>query len=167
MSSQQSDSIITLRTPRTEDGADVWRLVKASGVLDVNSAYLYLLLCKDFADTCTVAEKDGALVGFVTGYRPPGRPDVLFVWQIGVDAAARGQGLGSRLLDTLLAQDGCRGIRFIETTISPSNKASRRLFHSLAERLDIEIVEGSGFEADIFPESGHEAENLFRLGPLR
>src|SRR5699024_2622490 len=78
---------IIFRTPTVADGAGIWRIVQESGVLDLNSAYMYLLLSKDFADTCIVAERDNQLVGFATGYRPPKRPDSIFLWQIGIDAA--------------------------------------------------------------------------------
>ncbi|MGA7802718.1 MAG: diaminobutyrate acetyltransferase [Gammaproteobacteria bacterium] len=160
------DGPLTYRKSTLQDGPGVWSLVKNSGVLDVNSSYCYLLLCQDFADTCVVAEMDGKLVGFVTAYRPPTRNDVLFVWQIGVDGAARGRGVASTLLDTLLSLDACRDISYIETTISPSNGPSRALFQSLARRLEVEIAEHDGFAKELFPEGGHEPEHLFRLGPL-
>ena len=93
---------VTIRRPRMEDGANIWRLVKQSGVLDVNSSYCYLMMCKMFPDTCAVAEMDGRLVGFVIAFRPPVEPDSLFIWQIGVDPALRGNGLGKALIQTLL-----------------------------------------------------------------
>ncbi|MGD2132292.1 MAG: diaminobutyrate acetyltransferase [Maricaulaceae bacterium] len=157
---------IQLRRPTANDGSAVWELVREVGVLDTNSTYAYLLLCRDFADTCVVAERDGALVGFVTGYRPPKEQDVIFVWQVGVAKQARGRGLASDLLDHLLASEGCRGVRFLETTVSPSNAASRALFEALARRLDTELVESRGFPVDMFPGSGHEAEPRLRIGPF-
>jgi L-2,4-diaminobutyric acid acetyltransferase len=166
MDKSEGPARASIRAPRLEDGAAVWQLVRDSGVLDLNSAYLYLLLCKDFADTCRVAEAHGRLVGFVTAYRPPGRPDVLFVWQIGVDASQRGQGLGGRLLRALIGAETCRGVSAVETTISPSNRASRGLFESLARRLDSRITEEPCFEERQFPEEGHEAEPLLRIGPF-
>jgi L-2,4-diaminobutyric acid acetyltransferase len=166
MTTSEQPPRAAIRAPRTEDGAGIWKLVRDSGVLDLNSAYLYLLLCKDFADTCRVAETEGRLVGFVTAYRPPGRPEVLFVWQIGVAVSQRGQGLGGRLLRALAGADACRGVSALETTISPSNAPSRGLFESLARRLDARISEEPCFEEEIFPEEGHEAEPLLRIGPF-
>lgn len=161
------DETLKYRNPTVEDGPDVWSLVKNSGVLDVNSSYCYLLLCQDFSDTCIVAEMAGKVVGFVTAYRPPARRDVLFVWQIGVDSSVRGRGVASALLDSLLSQDVCRDVLYIETTISPSNMPSRALFHSLARRLDVPVAEHEGFSEKLFPEGAHEPEHLFQLGPLR
>ena len=89
-----SGQALTLRSPTVEDAAAIWRLVRDSGVLDLNSPYSYLILCKHFAETCIVAEEAGVIVGFVTAYRPPITPDVIFVWQIGVAQSVRGRGVG-------------------------------------------------------------------------
>lgn len=35
--------------PRPGDGPLLWRLARDSGTLDLNSAYSYLLWCRDFA----------------------------------------------------------------------------------------------------------------------
>jgi len=149
-----------------DDAASVTRLVEETGVLDRNSCYCYLLLCRDFADTCVVAESEGKVVGFATAYRPPSRNEVLFVWQIAVDASMRGRGLALQMLRALLAAPGSSGVRFLEATVSPSNGASRRLFFKLAERLQVPCNLEAGFVAEHFGEGDHEEEELFRIGPL-
>lgn len=156
---------ITFRNARLEDGAGIWRVVRDSGVLDLNSAYMYLLLAKDFGDTCVVAEHAGKITGFVTGYRPPKRPDSIFLWQVGVDASMRGQGLGKRLLAAFLQSPGAQGATLLETTISPSNEASKALFGAIARDLGAEIRVTEGFTESHFPEGGHEAEQLYLIGP--
>jgi L-2,4-diaminobutyric acid acetyltransferase len=156
---------VEFRAPTVADGAQIWRIVRDSGVLDLNSAYLYLLLCKDFADTCIVAEQDAQLVGFATGYQPPGREDVIFLWQIGVDAAQRGRGLGKRLLAGFLNASGAAGVSYLETTISPSNQASQRLFRGLARDLGTSCQVQPCFTEEQFP-SSHEGEDLYRIGPF-
>ena len=163
--SDQPNDNVTFRNPRVNDGAAIWRLVKDSGVLDLNSSYMYLLLCKDFSDTCIVAEEDGQLLGFVTGYRPPGRENAIFLWQVGVDARARGKGLGKRLVQAFLHSVGARGAAYLETTVSPSNEASRALFRAMARDLNTECNISPCFGENQFPEGGHEAEELFRIGP--
>lgn len=159
---------VRLRQPTQADGTAVWLLVEQLGSLDRNSTYAYLLLCRDFADTCILAEDpaSGALLGFVMGYRLPARPDTVFVWQVAVSEQARGQGLASRLLDGLLLSDGCRGVRYLESTVTPSNEASRALFGALARRLDAELVESPGFPAEAFPTGDHEPEPRLRIGPF-
>ena len=41
------------------------------------------------------------MLGFVKGYRPPTDPSVIFVWQVGVDDAARGKGIAGKMIHTL------------------------------------------------------------------
>ena len=148
------------------DAIGMKRIVETSGVLDVNSLYCYLLLCSHFAATCIVAELRGEIVGFTTGYLLPERPDVLFVWQIGVHESVRGKGLGASMLDTLLARDCCAGIRFLEATVTPGNAASKALFRSLARRSGTACVETPCFGEDVFGDKAHEVENLVRIGPF-
>lgn len=154
-----------------EDAAKLWQLVADAGTLDRNSAYLYLLLCRDFADTCLVAERAGKLTGFASAYRLPKDPTVLFVWQVGVDVGARRRGLALIMLRRLVWQalqctDDCSSIRFVEATVSPSNEASRRLFEALARELGAPLQHTDGFRASLFPGGNHEAEPGIRIGPI-
>jgi len=137
-------------------------------MLDVNSLYCYLLLCTDFADTSLVAASDGRIVGFAAAYRPPTRLETLFVWQIGIEAAARGQGLGRRLLKTLPQLPAATGVTHLEATITPSNTASRRLFEGFAKTQGLPCIfdASAGFPAALFGAAGHEAEDRVRVGPI-
>ena len=157
---------LTLRSPTVEDAAAIWRLVRDSGALDLNSPYSYLILCKHFAETCVVAEEAGALVGFVTAYRPPITPNVIFVWQIGVAQSVRGRGVGLMLLDALVRKEAALGASFLEATVTPSNAPSQALFRAVARRFRAQCVETPYFPAPLFPDNTHEAEELFRIGPF-
>lgn len=156
----------TVRAMAAGDGGAVWRLVEESGVLDVNSSYAYLLWCRQFGSTSVVAELDDEIVGFVTGFRPPENPEVIFVWQVGVDASMRGRGLAKRLLRELVALPGCAGVTHMETTVTPSNAPSRALFRSFARAMEAEVKVGPYLTEDLFPDQGHEEEELFRIGPF-
>jgi L-2,4-diaminobutyric acid acetyltransferase len=156
-----------LRAPKREDGEAIHRLVLESEALEANTRYAYLLLATHFADTSIVAEQGGEIVGFVAAYRPPVRPTALFVWQIGVAAAARGRGLARRMLEDLLRRPACAEVEYLEATVGTSNAASRRLFTSVARHLDVPCHVGPGFEAADFGDEAHEAEDLFRIGPLK
>ncbi|WP_305909417.1 diaminobutyrate acetyltransferase [Methylomarinum sp. Ch1-1] len=166
MPSVKTDDALTFRHPSIADGAAIWQLVINAGTLDQNSSYLYLLLCRDFADCCAVAERDGQLQGFVTGFRSFKRPDVWFVWQVGVAPSARGQGLAKRLTHFVLRAQASQGVCYLETTVTASNSASRALFSGIAKRLGAELLESELFNAELFPESGHESEPLLRIGPF-
>ncbi|MGY0062943.1 diaminobutyrate acetyltransferase [Streptomyces sp. LZ34] len=159
---------LTLEAPRIEDGAAIWRIARDSGTLDLNSSYSYLLWCRDFAATSVVAlDAHGEPVGFVTGYIRPQRPRTLVVWQVAVDQRWRGRGLAAALLDGLAARVAEHsGIHGIETTITPDNTASNRLFTSFAERHGAPVEREVLFDGDLFPDGGHEPEVLYRIGPL-
>ncbi|GAA0468079.1 diaminobutyrate acetyltransferase [Streptomyces stramineus] len=159
---------LVLDTPDVEDGAAIWRIARDSGELDLNSSYSYLLWCRDFAATSVVARTAGGeLAGFITGYIRPGRPRTLVVWQVAVDHAHRGRGLAAALLDGLVARVARElGVDGIETTVTPDNTASNRLFASFAERHGAPVAREVLFDGGLFPDTGHAPEVLHRIGPL-
>jgi len=154
-----------LRLPKRGDGAKILGLVRESGVLEPNSCYAYVLLCSHFAQTCVVADREGSLQGFIAGYIVPGRPDTVFVWQIGVAESARRTGLGKRMLVELVRRPACKAVRFLETTVTPSNEASQGLFRSFARKIEAACHEEPGFTTADFGDEAHEDEMLFRIGP--
>src|SRR5690606_7644379 len=137
--SMKAPGPFTLRAPTQADGAGVAALVRAAGQLEPLTTYAYLLLCSHFAETAAVAERAGeladvarVLAGVTSGSRLPDDATRLFVWQIGVHPAARGQGLAKLLLAVLADRPSLRDIVWMEQTIAPSNQASNRLFESFA-----------------------------------
>lgn len=158
---------IDLRRPTKNDASAIHRLVSQCPPLDLNSLYTYLLLTEHFAATCIVAQGDGATLGFVSAYTPPARPDVLFIWQVAVHEQARGRGLAKRMLEALLRRPDVAGVRYLETTVSPGNAASRRVFDLLAQELGAAINETPLFGRAMFGPQAHDDEPLLRIGPLR
>jgi L-2,4-diaminobutyric acid acetyltransferase len=156
---------LSLRSPALADAARIWRALPTIGSLERNTPYAYLLLCSHFASTGIVGELDGELAGFVLGYRPPSDPQAVFVWQVGVAPAARGQGVGGRLLEALLERPGCRDARWLLATVTGDNAASLALFRGFARRRGAPCQETRGFDSPLFPEP-HPDENLLRIGPL-
>lgn len=157
---------LVLRPPRRQDGAAIHALVAACPPLDLNSRYAYLLLCQQNANTCVIAEHNGVAVGAITAYFLPLQSDTLFVWQVAVASHMRGQRLGTRMLQHLLQR--CmqsHPLRWIETTISPSNHPSQKLFTGFARRHGIAFSSAIYFEAEDFGGSDHEEECLYRIGP--
>jgi L-2,4-diaminobutyric acid acetyltransferase len=155
-------------TPRVEDGAAIWRIARDSEVLDLNSSYSYLLWCRDFSETSVVARgSNGEPIGFITGYVRPSCPEALVIWQVAVDGDHRGRGLAGAMLDTLTARAIAAGrIREIETTVSPDNVASDRLFVSYAKRHGASLEREVLFDGRLFPEGTHQPEVLYRISPV-
>jgi len=158
---------IALRSPRAEDGAAVYQLIAECPPLDTNSMYCNLLQCAHFSATSVAAELNGDIVGFISGYTQPDKPDTLFIWQVAVGKKARGQGLAGRMLKEILARPACEAVRFIETTITPDNQASWALFESLTRKLGTELKRSVMFERQQHFAGQHETEMLARIGPVK
>lgn len=156
---------LLLRQPTVNDGAAVYELIQACPPLDLNSNYVYLLLCTHFASSCIVAQRSNQIVGFISAYPHPEQPNTLFVWQVAVHESMRGQGLAHYMLEQLLVRPHLAPIEFIETTVDPDNHASRRLFQKLAQQHQTELVELSFLEREHFVKP--QVEPLLRIGPLR
>ena len=154
------------RSAKPSDGAALWRLIQATGTLELNSAYFYLLFATDFGSTCLIAEEAGEVVGAVIGYHPPEQESTAFVWQVGVLPRLRGQGLGLTLLEQWLALPANQGCQWVTATVDDDNAASQALFKRFAVRHATECEVTPHFTADLFP-PGHPAEPLYRIGPLQ
>lgn len=157
---------IVLREPRDDDGAHLHQLVAACPPLDPNSLYCNLLQCTHFRGTSVAAERDGELVGFISGYIPPEQPDTLFIWQVAVHGSTRGQGVGKRMLKALLARPQCGAVRYLDTTVTPGNQASRAMFDSLARDLGAAVNTRVLFDRERHFGGAHDSEELLRIGPF-
>ncbi|MDT8310171.1 MAG: diaminobutyrate acetyltransferase [Methylophaga sp.] len=158
---------ITLTTPEAEMGADVYQLIANCPPLDTNSMYCNLLQTSHFAETSVAALLDGAVVGFISGYRIPKQPNSLFIWQVAVGEQARGQGLATRMLKAILGRPENQDIKRIETTITEDNKASWALFEGLARKLDTQISSNVFFDKDRHFAGQHKTEMLVKVGPFK
>ncbi|MBE0435553.1 MAG: diaminobutyrate acetyltransferase [Methylomicrobium sp.] len=167
LSDKTPSPIITLSQPTAEVGAQVHRLISECPPLDPNSMYCNLLQSSHFSETAVAAKIGDELVGFVSGYRIPQRPDTLFVWQVAVGEKARGQGLATRMLLAILARPVNQDINRIETTITPNNKASWALFEGLAKKLDTQIGSAVMFDKTRHFADQHETEMLVKVGPFK
>lgn len=157
---------ITYRPPCSEDGADVWKLIRSCEPLDDNSLYCNLLQCDHFGDTCVVAERktDGAIVGWVSAYLLPDEDDrTLFVWQVAVDPSVQGMGVGKKLLAALLEREACRKVRALKTTITNDNQASWGLFTSLARARGGELSREPHFRKDAHFDGKHATEHMVTI----
>ena len=157
---------ISLRLPTLEDGMSVFRLIQNCPPLDTNSSYCNLLQCGHFSTTSVAANMDDALVGFISGYLVPERPDTLFIWQVAVDERARGQGLASQMLSHILKRPFCQGVRYLETTITEDNQPSWGLFKTLSKHLDTEFHFAPWLDKQTHFDGQHDSESLFRIGPF-
>lgn len=154
------------RKPEKTDGMRVHALVQQCPPLDPNSSYCNLLQCTHFPDTCITAERNGELVGFISGYRPPNTSNTLFIWQVAVSESARGCGLASKMLQELLARENCQDVQFIETTITADNAGSWALFTKFSRQLGAPLERSTYFDKQDHFLGQHDSELLARIGPF-
>lgn len=152
--------------PTPAEAKAVADLVRRVGNLEPNTTYAYLLLCSHFAESCVVAKYQDEVVGVLLGYRKPGDPSRLFIWQVGTKAEMRGQGLASAMLDALKTRAAAAGVTHFELTIAPSNELSWLLFEKWAKRHGLNFNQQEGFSSSLFGDEGHEAEALVVIGPF-
>ena len=159
-------SPLGIRHPTPIDAIPVHNLIRASAFVDDNSPYLYLLVCSHFAGSSAIAERNGETMGVISAYIPPEQPDTLFVWQVAVDPMMRRQGLARAMLKFILLSDACREVRYIDTTVTRDNDASRKLFNSFAEKLGCPLRESLLFDRHKHFLNLHDSEYLLRIGPF-
>ncbi len=158
---------INIRPPVSTDGQAVNQLVSSIPELDSNSTYCNLLQCSHFSATSAIACDASQVVGFVSGYRLPENPEVLFIWQVAVSPLARGKKLASRMIQHLLERPQNQDIRLLETTITADNDASWALFNSIARHYVCAGERSVLFDQDRHFAGLHDSELLFRIGPLQ
>lgn len=151
-----------LRKPISEDGAAIWELIRECKPLDENSMYCNLLQCDHFSDTSVVAELDGEIVGWISGYIVPNE-EALFVWQVAVSARARGLGLGGKMLDHLIEREECGDVSALKTTITEDNDASWGLFKSFARRQGGELTDEAHYTEEAHFGGRHDTEHMVTI----
>lgn len=128
--------------------------------------YCNLLQCSHFSSTSVIAISGDDVVGFISAYIIPERPNTLFIWQVAVGSQARGQGLATRMLQHILERPLGQNIRYLETTITESNKASWALFNGLSRKLNAELHHSVMFDRIQHLDDAHDTEMLVKIGPI-
>lgn len=157
-----SKQLVT-RIPSIEDSSAIFQLISNTKPLDVNSEYLYILLCDHFKHTCVIAELEDQVVGFLSAYLIPHQLETLFIWQVAVDGGVRGKGVSKFMFQNLLTRENISHVKRIEATVSPSNIASQKMFSWLSRILKTTCVNTPYYDQSQFSSGNHEAEDLYVL----
>lgn len=153
-----------LRSPTPKDGPTIWDLIATCPPLEQNSLYCNVLQCTHFAKSCRIAECEGQVVGWVSGYREPEDLDTLFIWQVAVNPQMRGRGLGKLLLKDVCASNP--DVRRMQTTITTDNKASWALFEAFAEDARTPFAHKPHFGRTTHFGGRHATEQIVTIGPF-
>ena len=101
------------------------------------TAMLPKLFFVHFRDTSFVAEDDGALAGFLCGFRSQTFEDEAYVHFVGVDPAQRGSGLGRELYQRFFDAVAPRSV--VRAVTAPVNERSVAFHRALG--FEVERVE--------------------------
>ncbi|QKF78200.1 diaminobutyrate acetyltransferase [Arcobacter defluvii] len=157
---------IIFSKPCIENSKDIFNLIKRCDTLDLNSEYLYLLQCSHFKKTCGIAILENEVIGFVSGYFIPDKNDTLFIWQVAVDEKFRGQNIAIKIIIDIYNRNNINNkIKYILSTVSPSNNSSKRVFEKLADNFNTKIENKTLFSLNDFLDS-HEEEIQYLIGPI-
>src|SRR5699024_9043458 len=153
------------RKPTVDDGKEMYRIVRESNVLDINSEYSYLMWGEYFQESSILAVDGNEIIGFITGFIPPNQPDTIFVCQVAVDDRYKGNGLENELIERLFIRvKHEQVVEYVEATVTTSNIPSRRLCEGVAHKNKTKSNVSEGITENQFTEDGHEAECKVRIG---
>jgi ribosomal protein S18 acetylase RimI-like enzyme len=108
------------------------------------AAMLPKLFFVHFRDTSFVAEEDGALAGFLCGFRSQSYPDEAYVHFVGVDPAHRSSGLGRALYERFFDAVAPRTVvRAVTAPVNERSVAFHRAIGFEVDRVD-EDYDGRG-----------------------
>ncbi|OCM00355.1 L-2,4-diaminobutyric acid acetyltransferase [Aliarcobacter thereius] len=150
---------ITLKKPDKSNSKEIFKIIKESRTLDLNSEYLYLLLSTHFQDSCSLAFIKDELASLVLAYYLPNESKTLFIWQIATKKEFRGNNLTLKLLEDIVSR---KEINKLITTVNPNNIASSKIFEKFAKNNNSELTKSILFSKDDFLNS-HEDEVLFTI----
>ena len=142
------------------------KFVKRSRPLDLHTVFAYWILFKYFDDTCFVLEEEGRIIGFVSGVISSKQPEILYLWQIGIDPAYRGRRHAETLIKRVVEIARAKGCRCLQVTIAPDNESSYKVFSRFARDHGLSFSKTG--EVDVF-DSFIDAkifENLYEIGDL-
>jgi L-2,4-diaminobutyric acid acetyltransferase len=152
-----------IRNCRETDVDEIRKFVKHSKPLDLHTVFTYWTLFKYFGDTCFVLEKEGRIIGFISGLLCSNQPDTLYLWQIGIDPDYRGNRYAEILIKRVVAAARAKGCKGLQITIAPENRSSYRLFSRFA--LEQKLTMDKAGAVDIFDSLTKKKtfENLYEI----
>src|SRR3546814_8406802 len=90
----------------------------------------------------------------------------MFVWQVAVHERARGRGLGVAMLNALFQFPAVFDAVRLVTTVTPSNRGSRKMFANFARQQGLDLEIRPCFDRERHLGGAHESEELISIDPL-
>lgn len=128
------------RMPTQEDGLSIHELIAQCAPLDQNSAYCNFLQSSHFQHTCLIAEQQELLVGFVSAYRKPEKPNELFIGKWRCIRLHVGKAWHIRWSNICLGVVSYRISRFLKPLLPRKTKHLGGYFKSLIGSMESRVV---------------------------
>ncbi len=153
-----------IRNCEETDVDEIRKFVKRSKPLDLHTVFAYWILFKYFDDTCFVLEEGGRIIGFVSGVISSKQPEILYLWQIGIDPAYRGRRHAEALIKKEVEIARVKGCRCLQVTIAPDNAPSYNTFSRFARDHGLSFFKTG--EVDVFDSLADRKtfEDLYEMG---
>jgi ribosomal protein S18 acetylase RimI-like enzyme len=132
------ESQVGLRHAEPEDHAAIIRVLDEWWGGRQMADMLPRLFFTHFRPTSFIAEVEGEVVGFLTGFVSQSDPSIGYVHFIGVDPERRGLGIGETLYMAFFAAAEGQGCRTVRAVTSPVNRNSIA-FH---QRIGFRVLPG-------------------------
>ncbi|MBU2915393.1 MULTISPECIES: GNAT family N-acetyltransferase [Reichenbachiella] len=152
--------------PQITDGKEIWKLIKRTGNLDLNSEYCYFMLADLYQDHCAIitSPDHSGILGFASCLPRQDQANTLFAWQICTDPLIQKRGMAKKMLQFVLDNQD-KKFEYLQATISDDNLGSQALFKSIAKSYGASIDKEMYIAADDFNDS-HESEYIYNIGKL-
>lgn len=152
---------VIFRNVKEKDIPEIAKIIKnGRPYLGLNGNYTYWMLATLYPEYCFVAEtKEKEVIGFVTAL-PVLKKESVFVWQLGVAAEARGQGIGFQLIERVRDYAITQELKGMITSISPKNQASLGTFQKIANKYHM-IME----HVSVYKDNEGFLEDVYHIKP--
>ena len=142
--------MLKIRQMNREDIPKVRELIsQGEPYVKVYSHYVYWIMCSYEGETCFLAEKDGKIVGVLTGVVSKEK-DCLFVWQVAIAKEERRQGIG-RLLFACAARSAKNlGLSALEFGVDPENKPCIQLIMHMTKEWGSQLKTVEEYRDQVF-----------------
>ncbi|HDM66780.1 MAG TPA: N-acetyltransferase [Thermoplasmatales archaeon] len=119
--STERENVYVVRKFKPDDILEVIKLASQTLTERYNPS-IFSTFYETFPEGFLVVEYNGLIVGFIVGVLTPSSCGRILM--IGVDAAHRRKGLGSKLLEELLKEFTQRGVTYVELEVATGNTAA-------------------------------------------
>ncbi|NEP88092.1 MAG: GNAT family N-acetyltransferase [Okeania sp. SIO2C2] len=153
---------ITIRNCQERDVDAIRQFIHTIENLDYHTPFSYWVLFKYFAGLCFILEKDGEIIGFISGIIDEGGK-IFYVWQLAIAPAYRGQNLGGFLFEQAIKVAIDKECHVLHVSIAPDNYQSFSAISKAVDKNGLEIKKVGQVDFCDSLSNYHQWENLYEV----